>query len=208
MKLFTDEYAELNKDRAGEPFRPADKDVAERFFRTVCRGCIHQEEDRYQPCYTEISSYWLPKHHRSYPQELQYGKDGQPCCRRKTVLLSSPYENIAGVKFHFNTPVLFCLCPGQIEDRCGRLVQVRKGIGAFGSDLYFLRRNDGSLITGENLYLTKYYGYVAPPEPCDSVDTEYTVSPEARYPEKGFVIDNPSGPPAMVQSFAITITEA
>jgi hypothetical protein len=208
MKLFTDDHAKMYEEDAGKPYRPSNGTEGDDFFREECRECINRSYywgDNI--CETESLSFWFSDDDPLYPIELQYGPDGQPCCRRKTVLPPKPYKNIDGKKFHFNAPVIFQLCPGPIEDRCGRLVQVRKGIGAFGSDLYFLRRNDGSLITGENLYLTKYYGYVAPPDPCDAPDTEYTVSPGARYPETGFIIDNPSGPPPRRQSFAMIITE-
>lgn len=208
MRLFANDNAEMNKKRAGEPYRPANVTEVDLFFGAECRDCIHQTDYKQNHvCETESLSFWVPRDHARYPIELQYGPDGQPCCRRKNVIPSAPYENIDGEKFHFNAPVIFCLCPGKIDDRIGRLVQVRKKIGSFGGDIYFLRRNDGSLVTGENLYLKKYYGYVSPPHPGDSEETEYTVFSESKYPETGFIIDKPCGPPPMQQSFAITATE-
>lgn len=42
--------------------------------------------------------------------------------------------------FRFNDVVEFLFTFLHEEDRIGRLVQVRKGCGQFGSDMYFIRR--------------------------------------------------------------------
>lgn len=116
------------------------------------------------------------------------------------------YEGDFGHTFHFNSPVIAEFCPGQECERTGRLVQVRKKAGAWGSDMYFIRRNDGSLMTFENVSLREFAGDVAEPFDCDAIDVEYTVKGE--YPETGFVIEEPCGPPAQHQAFAITVTSS
>ena len=116
------------------------------------------------------------------------------------------YEGDFGNLFYFNDPVIAECCFAPERERVGRLVQVRKKAGAWGSDIYFIRRGDGGLMTFENVSLRKYSGKVAEPDEGDSVDAEYSVRGE--YPETGFVIKEPCGPPAQEQSFSLTITSS
>jgi hypothetical protein len=96
------------------------------------------------------------------------------------------------------------------EKRSGRLVQVRKRCGKFGSDMFILRLRDGSLITWENVmmrrvdderFLSAFYDLndmprpVIPPQQCHPEDSEtevYTIN--GKYPAAGFVVEVPSQP--------------
>lgn len=72
----------------------------------------------------------------------------------------------------------------------GRLVQVRKGCGQFGSDVFLLRMPDGSLETYENEALeSSHLSISIDPDP---VGVEYTI--QKKWPECGFLINNPRQP--------------
>ena len=87
MKLYSDDHAEMCKKDAGKPYRPANGTEGDWFFEEECRGCIHQSDfEEYHICETESLSFRVSKYDPLYPIELQYGPDGQPCCRRKTLL--------------------------------------------------------------------------------------------------------------------------
>lgn len=87
MKLFSDDHAEMCKENAGKPYRPANGTEGDCFFEGECLGCIHQTDlNQNHICETESLSFWASKDDPLYPIELQYGPDGQPCCKRKTVL--------------------------------------------------------------------------------------------------------------------------
>lgn len=113
-----------------------------------------------------------------------------------------------------------------IEKRTGRVVQIRKGVGAFGSDIYLLRLRDGSLMAFENVMVravgdeqfeNSFYrsnGQEPPAIPeqppyewdgkdGDAEDVEYTL--KAGFPETGFIIENPKQPASEIQSFAMAI---
>lgn len=105
--------------------------------------------------------------------------------------------------FRFNDVVelLFTFLPE--EDRIGRLVQVRKGCGQFGSDVYFIRRASGSIITGENCKL-QHSTKDIPVEPTDATTVEYSIRGE--YPEVGFVVEAPRQPQTPPAAFGVTIS--
>ena len=127
-----------------------------------------------------------------------------------------------GSEFHFNEHVCVEMLLGvPIEKRTGRLVQIRKGCGQFGSDIYFVRLRDGSLMTFENVMIRRvddkkfeeaFYvlnGRTPPVIPeqntCDD-DTEtstYTIQQE--WPETGFIIEHPAQPETP-GSFSFMIT--
>lgn len=56
-------------------------------------------------------------------------------------------------KHGFNTIVIATICSNSIKpiDRIGRLVQVRKKSGCFGTDTILIRRTNGKLINWENV---------------------------------------------------------
>lgn len=73
-----------------------------------------------------------------------------------TVVPSPVYTAYNGKSFRFNDHVCVEMLFGvPDEERTGRLVQVRKGCGQFGSDLYFIRLRDESLMTFENAMIRK-----------------------------------------------------
>jgi len=126
-----------------------------------------------------------------------------------------------GKEFRFNDHVYGELLMVPEDKRSGRLVQVRKGCGQFGSNVYFIRLRDGTLMTWENAMLRKvddqdfikaFYRVNGntPPEVLpqeinenDSECVEYTIKGE--YPETGFVIESPSQPQKQ-GSFSLAIT--
>jgi len=118
--------------------------------------------------------------------------------------MNQTYTDFRGVSWEFNDSVIVAFCPGTVEERSGRLVQVRQGIGAFGSNLYFIRHKNGSLGTFENSMLKAFNGDL--PDPIDAPNTEYTI--QLHYPETGFVIENPKQPPSEKQSFTMAVTPA
>lgn len=102
------------------------------------------------------------------------------------------------------------------EQVIGYVVQIRKKWGAFGSDMFFIREHDGSLLTHENQAfwkLTKTQMEMVKPyfkdTPCDELngnkDLEYTILNEQK--ASGFIVPE-EGRPERIDScaFAITVT--
>lgn len=94
----------------------------------------------------------------------------------------------------------------------GRLVQVRKRAGAFGSDCVLLRHLDGRLIVHENQFFTiiddyllcHWLEFIFKDVVGDSPEEEYTLG-EGRRPKTGFIIDDDECDRDSSCSFAITI---
>ena len=114
------------------------------------------------------------------------------------------YKDLFNKELHFNDCVIATFCFYAESERTGRLVQVRKGVGAFGSDVYFIRRQDGSLQTFENVGLDKSDKNTKIFED-DNINREYTMG--GKFPETGFVIEVPNQPNSEKQSFALTILQ-
>lgn len=125
---------------------------------------------------------------------------------------------------HNDMVVMECLLGVPDERRIGRLVQVRKGVGAFGSDVLIIRLCDGSCATYENVLIRRaddkrfedaFYrsNGKTPPEipeqPCNEWDTgndEFTIA--GQFPETGFIIENPKQPNSSIQTFSMVITKS
>ena len=127
-----------------------------------------------------------------------------------------------GKEFRFNDHVCVEMLMGvPIERRSGRLVQVRKGCGQFGSNTYFMRLRDGSLATFENVMIRHvddeqfgdaFYRLngkdapVIPPQAIVDSDSEaatYTIC--GKWPESGFIVDAPKQPETLgIFSMAIS----
>ena len=145
--------------------------------------------------------------------------------------MNSPdvYTDVMGRKFRFGDHVCMELTMGlTLEQRTGLLVQVRKDCGQFGSDIYFIRRRDGSLATFENammrhvgdeIFERSFYRSngseppAIPPQPVnaedeDAPDAEYTMrgADGNMWPETGFIIEG-SRQPQLPGSFAVTIMQ-
>lgn len=135
------------------------------------------------------------------------------------------YRTDWGREFRFNDHVCVEMTIGvPDEKRIGRLIQVRKGVGAFGSDLIFIRLRDGELASFENAMIRGAFDkrfedafyrmngkeppVIPPQEPSedDSPTQEYTI--QGKWPETGFIIERPSQPNSNVQSFAMMVTHA
>lgn len=95
-----------------------------------------------------------------------------------------------GYEFRFNDPVEVSFISFPYEERIGRIVQVRRNLGLFGSDIYLVRRRDGSLQSFENVFLQPFSGDEDMPEFEfeDSEEAEYSIS--KGFPEVGFLIEN------------------
>lgn len=120
------------------------------------------------------------------------------------------YKTLEGRELAFNEHVVAEMVPAPIAERSGRLVQVRKRCGQFGSDIFCLRLADGRLHTFENCllrsasdetFVNNFYranGREAPAlidvpiHPGDSEEAIYTI--QERWPETGFIIDHPEQP--------------
>jgi len=113
--------------------------------------------------------------------------------------------------FKFNDHVVAEMLVGVCDEkRSGRLVQVRRNCGQFGSNVYLIRLRDGTLMTFENVMIrhaddsrfeTAFYrsNGLTPPtvheQPINEMDTEqteYTI--RGSWPETGFIIDKPAQP--------------
>lgn len=135
--------------------------------------------------------------------------------------MSDTYTSFHG-EFKWNDLVCMELligCPD--EKRTGRLVQVRKGAGAFGSDIYLIRLRDGGLESFQNVLMRRaddrrferaFYetnGKTAPvipdqpPHESDDVKEVYSIGEE--WPEIGFIIEKPKQPKSPTQSFSMVV---
>lgn len=136
----------------------------------------------------------------------------------------TPATYMSGGRYplRFNSLVVIEMTMGiPAEHRIGRLVQVRRGTGPFGTDTVIIRCRDGSLRTfcnclvrpaGDRDFEDSFYRFngQSPPVigdeseyPCDGPGNEYLIAGE--YPEVGFLVEEPAGPPPPAVSFAIAI---
>jgi len=131
------------------------------------------------------------------------------------------YKDHMSETFKFGDLVVVEMVMAPDEKRVGRLVQVRKGVGAFGMDMYIIRLHDGSYQTFDNVKLRKandiefennFYRFNGrtPPEvkdedsyPEDEPDLEYTIM--GVWPETGFIVADPKQPNSETQSFSMVI---
>ncbi|HHZ96692.1 MAG TPA: hypothetical protein EYN67_14360 [Flavobacteriales bacterium] len=97
----------------------------------------------------------------------------------------------------------------------GRLVQVRKKAGAFGSDLVLLRHIDDTLTQHSNqdftliddYFLCQWLEFMFKDTSRDSPKEEYTLG-EGRRPKTGFIILDDRDDQNHSCSFAITVSKA
>lgn len=113
----------------------------------------------------------------------------------------------------YKTLVITGLIQGETEPRFGRLIQVRKKSGAFGSDTVLLREYDGSLKSYHNMgFFTVADDFKSIYENAmkevdekniDSIDHSYSIM--GKNPAKGFVVEGIDDTNGDIYSFAITI---
>jgi len=127
-----------------------------------------------------------------------------------------------GRTFQFGDLVVAEVCFAPDCNRVGRLMQVRVGRGAFGSDIYLIRDHSGDLRSFHNVrlrhanddaFVQAFYlnNGMQPPRVYpeseyeqDEPDQEYRIGVE--YPERGFLIQDPKQPHDAQQSFAMMVT--
>jgi len=78
--MFTKRHAERLRSRAGEPYRPSNGDEGERFMASFCFKCALDRSD--DPCQIINATMVYEVDDSRYPQEWQYGDDGQPFCSK------------------------------------------------------------------------------------------------------------------------------
>ena len=126
-----------------------------------------------------------------------------------------------GSLFHFGDLVVAEVCFAPDEDRVGRLLQVRVGVGAFGSDMFLIRARSGKMAWFHNVRLRRADDHafveafylrnfnvppVVEPEsayPTDEPGQTYTIG--GKYPETGFVITDPQQPCSEQQTFTMMV---
>ena len=119
--------------------------------------------------------------------------------------MSDVYKSMFGKLLWFNDPVkiMYTLLP---ESECiGRLVQVRKSCGAWGTDIFFIRKPDGVLHTFENAGIEKFTKWELPVDETDSTEVEYTI--KGQWGETGFVIEEPKQPQSYSPPFSIAVQQ-
>lgn len=131
------------------------------------------------------------------------------------------YASCYGKDIGFNEHVVIEMLFGVADEkRIGRLVQVRKGVGQFGSDVFIIRLRDGGLASFENALIRRaddaefehaFYRLNGkqppatppfPPHEGDSERAEYSIA--NKWPEVGFIVEN-SKQPQTPGAFAIAV---
>jgi hypothetical protein len=114
-------------------------------------------------------------------------------------------------EFGFNTIVIAGTCMAPDAKRIGRLVQVRKGAGAFGTDTVLLRLMDGGLQSFENegfFSINKDYvdeiNELFKSCELDTSDTEYSIN--GIWKATGFVVNGMDCTGGKVSFLTITKT--
>lgn len=104
---------------------------------------------------------------------------------------------------------------GQSHPRFGRLIQVRKKSGAFGSDTVLLRESDGCLRSYHNMgffsvdeeFLPLYESAMKNVDEMNVDNLEHSYSIEGKNGATGFVIDGLDDTNGETYCFGIRITE-
>lgn len=75
--MYTNELAEKLKEHAGEKWRPSNGTEGDIFIYSWCRKC---KKDVNNDCPILAATMAFDASDELYPQEWQYGDDGQPKC--------------------------------------------------------------------------------------------------------------------------------
>jgi len=79
--MFTSDLAESYKESAGQKYQPSNGTEGMIFMERYCDNCIHDDgEDKL--CNLIADTMIYEPEDEEYPQEWQYGKDGQPLCTK------------------------------------------------------------------------------------------------------------------------------
>lgn len=80
--MYADDLAEKLKERAGQKYQPANGTEGLVFFEEYCFQCVHDDmaAERYCPIIGKTMLHKVDD--PEYPNEWQYGKDGQPVCTK------------------------------------------------------------------------------------------------------------------------------
>lgn len=88
--IFPPGLAEMTKSRAGEKYQPSNGTEGDCFFSGWCRRCQRDKAMREGADYDECDDNEICRipartmafnvEDDEYPNEWQYGQDGQPCC--------------------------------------------------------------------------------------------------------------------------------
>lgn len=83
-------WAQMNRERAGQKYRPSNATEGDVFMEAFCNQCVREREARREgdPMYMDGSdlcdiltrTLLNFENEEDYPNEWQYGVDGQPTC--------------------------------------------------------------------------------------------------------------------------------
>lgn len=118
--------------------------------------------------------------------------------------MTDEYKDGFGKSFRFGDAVRVTCTLLPPSETVGRLIQVRKGVGQYGTDVYLIRKPDGRLSSFANVGLFPA-DVDLPRDAEDSTDVSYTIS--GGYPEIGFVIESPKQPQSESPLFAVCVVD-
>ena len=80
--IFPEHLAEKYKECSGQKYRPSNQTEGDSFMERWCNRCIHDEfnPDNEGCCEILTRTMFYDKNDPEYPEQWQYGKDGQPKC--------------------------------------------------------------------------------------------------------------------------------
>jgi hypothetical protein len=116
-------------------------------------------------------------------------------------------------EFGYKALVITTPIQGKIEPSFGRLIQVRKNSGAFGSDCVLLRESDGKLRSYHNTgffsvsdeYLSMYENAMKDVDEENFDDVSYSYSIQGDNEATGFIVEGLDDTNGESYSFGITI---
>lgn len=111
----------------------------------------------------------------------------------------------------FNTIVIAAFAPCEDIKKVGRLLQVRKNAGAFGTDSIFIRTMDGGIECWENQSFysvhpdcADYFHKLFEETPIDPPNSEYSIN--QKHKASGFIVKGMDCTDSKVHSFSMVIT--
>lgn len=142
---------------------------------------------------------------------INFNKMGKNRIQFETKHWGKYYHNVETLGY--KALVITGAIQGQKEPRFGRVVQIRKKSGAYGSDTVLLRESDGSLQSYHNMgffsvaeeFLPLYENAMkeADEKNVDSIGDTYDIM--GKNPAKGFIVEGLDDTDGKLYSFAITV---